>query len=486
MNNRVIANLIGKILCVEAAFLLPAAAVSAYYREPAAFKAILLTIAYMVLAGTILLLLRPDRKIYYAREGFVSVALAWIVMSVFGALPFYLSGEIPSFLDSFFETVSGFTTTGASILRDIEGLSKGLLYWRSFTHWLGGMGVLVFVLAFRSLDRNGGRGQSVHLLRAESPGPDVEKLVPRMHHSAKILYGIYIGLTVLEFVLLLAGGMPLFDSITTAYGTAGTGGFAIRADSIGGYSPYLQNVVTVFMALFGVNFSVYFLLLLRKPREAFGSAELRLYVAILVVATALIAWNISGMYGTLEETIRHSAFQVSSIMTTTGYCTTDFNLWPEFSKTILLILMLIGACAGSTGGGIKVSRLLLLYKSLRCELKRMLSPRTVRVVSVDGRTVDAQTLRGVSLYMTAYLFICGASLLLLSLNQFGLEVSFSAVMACLNNIGPGFGIAGPLGGYADFSVLSKLVLCMDMLIGRLEIFPILLLCAPQTWIHRKI
>ena len=351
--------------------------------------------------------------------------------------------------------------------------------WRSITHWLGGMGVLVFLLALHPMTK--GKGQSMYLMRAESPGPEVAKLVPKVQKSAMILYGIYCGLTLLQILLQALGGMPLFDNITTAFGTAGTGGFGIKADSIAGYSPYLQVVVTVFMALFGVNFGVYYLFLARKPLQALKSTELRIYVAILVISTALITVNILPQYSGVGESLRHAAFQVSSIMTTTGFATTNFDLWPEFSKAILLMLMVVGACAGSTGGGIKVSRVLLMLKAMKREHRRTVSPKTVSIIKLDGKVVDNDTLSGIWFYMTAYSVILVGSVLAVSLNNFGLETTISSVVACLNNIGPGFGVAGPMGGYADFSPLSKVVLCLNMLLGRLEIFPLLMLCAPISW-----
>ncbi|MBC8570014.1 TrkH family potassium uptake protein [Zongyangia hominis] len=479
MNYKVIYNIIGRILCVEAAFLVPAVAISTYYQETGAIRALWISIVAIACVGVLLLLPRPVKKDYYAREGYISVGLSWIIISLFGALPFYLSGEVPSYLDAVFETISGFTTTGASILENVEVMSRGLLYWRSFTHWLGGMGVLVFVLALHPMAR--GSGQSLHLLRAESPGPEVGKLVPKIHKSAKILYGIYIGLTLLQIVLLALGGMPLFDNVTTVFGTAGTGGFAVRADSMAGYSPYIQTVITIFMALFGVNFSVFYLFLSGHPRQALRSEEVRLYIGILAGATLLITLNILPHYANAGEALHHAAFQVSSIMTTTGFATTDFNLWPEFSKCILLLLMIVGACAGSTGGGIKVSRLLLLIKSMRMERKRILHPRSVSVISLDQKPISDETMRGVTLFMTAYFFTAALSFLIVSLDNMGLETSLSAVLACINNIGPGLDIVGPMGNYAAFSPLSKLVLCADMLLGRLEIIPLLMLFAPSAW-----
>ncbi|MCI8622495.1 MAG: TrkH family potassium uptake protein [Provencibacterium sp.] len=479
MNFKMVANLLGRILCVEALFLLPAVAVSLYFGEADAARALAVSCVITAGAGGLMLIPRPKKKNFYAREGFIVVALAWIVISLFGALPFYISREIPRFIDCLFETISGFTTTGASILTDIEAMSKGLLYWRSFTHWLGGMGVLVFLLAIAPSSK--GSGQNVFLLRAESPGPEVDKLVPRTHNSAQILYSIYIGMTFLEMVFLRLGGMPLFDTVTVTFGTAGTGGFAIRSSSVAEYSPYLQNVVTIFMILFSINFNLYFLILGRRFRQALKNEELWMYLGLLGGSILLIAQNTRSFYASFGESVHHAAFQAASIMTTTGFATVDFNLWPEFSKCILLLLMVAGACAGSTGGGIKVSRLLLLFKSMHAELRRMISPRLVRPIRMDGKPVGSDTLRGIYLYMSAYFTVTAVSLLFVSLDNFGLETTISSVFACLNNIGPGFGITGPMGNYAPFSSLTKLILCADMLIGRLEILPILLLFVPSVW-----
>ncbi len=482
MNYKMIANVIGRILCIEAVFLLPACLISLYYGEMGVIGPIIISVLLTAVVGVLLLLPKPGQSPYYAREGFVAVALTWLMISIFGALPFFLSGAIPNFLDCVFETISGFTTTGASILTDVEALPKGLLYWRSFTHWLGGMGVLVFVLAVHPMSK--GSGQSVYLLRAESPGPEVSKLVPKTHASAKILYGMYIGLSVLQFILLALGGMPWFDNITTVFGTAGTGGFAIRGDSMGGYSAYIQVVVTIFMTLFGVNFSVYYLLVMGKIKNALHNEELWLYLFVQAAATALIAFNVRSFFPTMGQAVQQAAFQVSSIMTTTGFATTNFDLWPEFSKWIILMLMFIGASAGSTGGGMKVSRILLMAKAARRERKRTVNPREITVVRMDGKMVNDETMQGIWMYLSYYLFIALASMLVVSTNQFGVETTFSAVVSCLNNIGPGFGVCGPMGSFAEFNPLSKIVLCFDMLLGRLEIVPFLMLIAPATWNKR--
>ena len=417
------------------------------------------------------------------KDGFVAVALCWIVMSLLGCLPFFLSKEIPNFIDAFFEIVSGFTTTGASVVSNVEGLSMGILYWRSFSHWLGGMGVLVFLLAVAPGDGQG-KGFTMHLLRAESPGPSVGKLVPKMRKTAAILYIIYVSLTLLNILFLLCGGMSVFESVCTAFGTAGTGGFGIRNDSLASCSPYIQNVTTVFMLLFGVNFSCYYLLLLRQFRSVFKDEELRLYIVIVAVSILLIVLNLRGMYATLADTVRHAAFQVSSIITTTGFATTDFDLWPSFSKAILLGLMVIGACAGSTGGGIKVARVLLLGKSLRRNIGKVLRPNRVQVVRNSGSVVDEQVLDNTNAYLAAYAVILLFSFIIISLDNFSVTTNISAVLACFNNIGPGLDAVGPTCNFGGYSGLSKLVLAVDMLAGRLEIFPILVLLSGSTWKRR--
>jgi len=398
-----------------------------------------------------------------------------------GCLPFYISREIPSFVDAFFEIVSGFTTTGASIVPQVEALSRSILYWRSFSHWLGGMGVLVFLLAFTGGD---GQGFTMHLLRAESPGPNVGKLVPKMRSTAAILYVLYVILTVLNILFLALGGMPLFEAVCHAFGTAGTGGFGVRNDSIAGYSPYLQNVTTVFMILFGVNFSCYYLLLMRQFGSVFKDEELRTYFGIILGSILLITLNIRGRYDTLEETIRHAAFQVGSIITTTGYATTDFDLWPSFSKTLLLCLMVVGASAGSTGGGLKVGRLLLLLKSARRNIRQMVNPRKVEVVRSNGSTVDEKILSNTNAYLSIYVIIVFVVFAIISLDGFSTGTNFSAVLACFNNIGPGLEIVGPTCNYSAYGDVSKLVLSWAMLAGRLEIFPVLVLFSRDTWKKR--
>ena len=418
------------------------------------------------------------RSAMYAKEGLIAVALSWIVLSLVGALPFTLSGQIPFYLDAVFEMISGFTTTGSSILPAVESLDRCMLFWRSLSHWIGGMGILVFMLAIVRMDG----GQAIHLLRAESPGPTVSKMVPRMVDSSKILYGIYFGLTVVQIILYLAGGDPLFDSLCNAFGTAGTGGFAIRNDSFASYSAYTQTVTTVFMALFGVNFSIYFFLLRRKFDLAWKNTELRWYVSIIVISTLLITFNIKSLYhGDFGYSLHHAAFTVSSVITTTGYGTENFDLWPEFSRVILVLLMIVGASAGSTGGGLKVSRVVILMRAAKAELRKILHPHTVKVITVDGKPVSGETVRAVSTYFILYVLIAAASVLLVSLDGYDGSTTLTAVLATFNNIGPGLGLCGPAGNFAFFSPLAKVVLCIDMLLGRLEIFPILVLFSLQTW-----
>lgn len=479
MNRKMIGKVLGFILLLECVFLFPSALIAIADGQMDVLRAFIGAMAAALAAGLALsFTCRNAENHFYAREGFLIVGLGWIVLSVVGALPFYLSGEIPRFVDALFEVISGFTTTGASILAAVEDMSRGLLFWRSFTHWLGGMGILVFVLAVVPV---GEGGYSLYVLRAESPGPTVDKLVPKMRQSAMILYGIYIALTVLDVIFLLAGGMDLFEALCTAFGTAGTGGFGIKNDSMASYSPYIQTVCTVFMALFGVNFSLYFLLLLGRVKDVLKSDELRLYLGIMLGSMGAIALNIRSLYPSLKEAFHHAAFAVSSIMTTTGFATEDFDLWPQFSRTIMVVLMVVGASAGSTGGGIKCARVVILFRTLSARLRQMLHPRSVNLVRMEGKTVSDDTIQGVYTYMTAYCAIAVLSVLLLSLDDLSLETNFTAVMACLNNIGPGLDLVGPTRNYAHFSDLSKVVLMLNMLLGRLEIFPLLLMLSPRTW-----
>ena len=484
MNYKMMGRFIAQTLFIEILFMAPALLISLFSGETAAWQGFLLTIAVtLAVAGVLYLLCKSAPNALNAKEGLVCVGVSWIVMSMFGCLPFVFSGAIPRYVDALFEIVSGFTTTGASILAAPVDMPSGILYWRSFSHWLGGMGVLVFLLALNPSGGKAGSGFTMHLLRAESPGPDVGKLVPKMRNTATILYLLYIVLTVLNIIFLLVGGVPLFDALCTAFGTAGTGGFGIRNDSIASYSPYIQNVTTVFMALFGINFSCYYLLLLGQFKSVFKDEELRLYIGIILVAIALIVWNLQGVYGTLEETIRHAAFQVSSIITTTGYATTDFDLWPSFSKMILMALMMIGACAGSTGGGIKVARVLLVFKSLRRNIRQVLRPNSVQVIRSNGQVTDEKVVTNTNAYLAAYVIIMVVSVILLSLDGFSPTTNISAVFACFNNIGPGLEAVGPTCNFAGFSDISKIVLILDMLAGRLEIFPILVLLSRRTWRH---
>lgn len=486
MNYRMIGRINAFILLIEALFMIPSMLLAFADRDFVVGRAFLGTIGIIVaFSGLLLLVCRRAKRGFYAREGFVCVGFGWILMSLFGSFPYWISGEIPSVLDAIFETVSGFTTTGASIVRSVEDLARATNYWRCFTHWLGGMGVLVFLLAIAPI---GGQseGFTMHLLRAESPGPSVGKLVPRMRRTAGILYIIYVLLTLLDFLFLLCGGMPAFDALCTAFATAGTGGFGVKNDSLASYSPYIQNVTTVFMLLFGVNFSCYYLILLRQIKNVLRDEEFRLYWGIVIGATLVIAWNLRGVsavlgYTSFGETLRHSAFQVSSIITTTGFATTDFDLWPTFSKAILLCLMAVGACAGSTGGGLKCARLLLLVKALGRNIRQLLHPNSVKVIHINGRQTDERTITNTNAYLAAYVAILVVSVLLVSIDRVSLTTSFTAVLACMNNIGPGLEIVGPTRNYADLSILSKIVLVIDMLAGRLEIFPIMILFSRRTW-----
>ena len=482
MNYKMMGRFLAQILSIEGVFMIPALIISLFCGETMAVKGFLWAIgAAIVLTLSLGIISRGAPSAFYAKEGLVCVGASWIVLSAVGCLPFWISREIPSYVDAFFEIVSGFTTTGASIVPEVEKLSKGILYWRSFSHWLGGMGVLVFLLAF-----TGGKGQgfTMHLLRAESPGPSVGKLVPKMRTTAAILYIIYVVMTILNVIFLLLGDMPLFDAVCTAFGTAGTGGFGIKNDSMAGYSPYLQNVTTIFMILFGVNFSCYYLLLIRQWKSVITDEEVKMYFGIILGSIVLIALNTRNLYGTLEETIRHTAFQVGSIITTTGYATVDFDLWPSFSKTILLCLMVVGACAGSTGGGLKVARMLLLLKDVRRNIRKMLNPRRVEVVRNNGAIVNEKILDNTNAYLSAYVVIIFLVFLVISLDGFSVGTNFSAVLCTFNNIGPGLEAVGPTCNFSIYSPLSKLVLSWAMLAGRLEIFPMLILFSSGTWKRR--
>ena len=481
MNHAMVRYLIGWMLGVESLFLLLPALTALIYREDVVLAYVGVAALCMALAA-LFCHKKPTNTRFYAREGFVTVALCWIVLALTGALPFMLSGEIPFVVDALFETISGFTTTGATILSDVEALSHASLLWRSLTHWVGGMGVLVFMLIVLPL----AGGQTIHLMRAESPGPSVSKLSPHLRDTAMILYAIYLGMTILETILLLLGGMPLFDALCTSMATAGTGGFGIWNTSIAHYnSYYLQAVVTVFMILFGINFSVYFLLLTRRFKAAFRIEEVRVYLGVILASSVVIALNVRHLFPSLLDSFHHAAFQVASIITTTGFSTVDFNQWPALSKAILVLLMFIGACAGSTGGGMKCSRILLMCKSIRKEMQFLIHPRAVRVNKIDGRRVPHEVMRSVNVFMIAYLLLFILSVLLLSITNEELITNFTAVAATLNNVGPGLELVGPAANFGFFSPLSKIVLMFDMLAGRLEVFPMLLLFAPGTWRREK-
>ncbi len=483
MNRKIIFYMLGQILKVESALLVLPLVCSAIYHEKSVFS-FLITIAFALGLGFLLTVLNKKHdKTFFAKEGFVIVALSWISLSLIGALPFVISGAIPNFIDAFFETVSGFTTTGSTILNgnEIEVMSKGLLFWRSFTHWIGGMGILVLVMAIVPTDS----GRSIHIIRAEMPGPVVGKLVPKLKSTAKILYLIYICLTVVEVILLLCGGMNLFESLVHSFGTAGTGGFGIKADSIASYSPYLQWVITIFMLVFGINFNIFYLVLAGKLRTAFKSEELWCYFGIVVAAVTLIAYNIYNLFDGFWETLRQSAFQVASVISTTGYATADFDTWPTLSKGILFILMFIGACAGSTAGGLKISRVLLLCKRISANLRHMIHPRGTESVRFEGKKVENETLNGVLVYFAIYFFCFFTILFLLFFESFDFETNISAVAACFNNVGPGFSKVGPAVNFGIYSPFSKIVLSFAMLLGRLEIYPIILLFTPRSWLKRR-
>lgn len=476
MNYSIIIYIIGWILKLEATFMLLPGITAIIYREKTGLV-FLITMAICLAAGIPLTRKKPKQKAFYTKEGFVTVALSWIVLSIMGAVPFVLSGAIPHPIDALFETVSGFTTTGASILSDVECLPHCVLIWRSFTHWIGGMGVLVFILSLLPLTG----GYHMNLMKAESPGPSVGKLVPKVQSTAKILYSIYLGLTLLQIILLLCGKMPLFDTLCTAFGTAGTGGFGIKNNSIAGYSTYIQVVVTIFMILFGINFNVYFFLLTKKFTQAFKCEEVRYYLGIIAVAIIIITFNVRHMFGSVGEALQHASFQVGSIITTTGFATTDFNLWPQVSRTILIILMFVGACAGSTGGGIKVSRFVILCKTIRKELHLYIHPNAVKKIKMDQKIVPHEVVRATNIFLIVYVLIFFGSVFLIAFDNFDYTTNFTAVAATLNNIGPGLELVGPTQNFNIFSYFSKSILIFDMLAGRLEIFPLLLLFVRDTW-----
>ncbi len=475
MNGKMIRNILGWLLIFECGFMLVPTVTALVYREREVW-AFLVTMLLCGAIGALFVWRKPKDSVLYAREGFVIVSLSWILLSLFGAIPFCISGTIPNYLDALFETVSGFTTTGASILTAVEPLPRCMLMWRSFTHWVGGMGVLVFIMAFIPLSG----GQNMHIMKAESPGPSVSKLVPRVKTTALILYSIYIVMTLIMFVLLLFGDMSVFEALCTALGTAGTGGFGVLNDSMASYSPYIQWVVTVFMLLFSVNFSCYYLLLLGRIKDVF-SAELRTFIAVVGTVMLVVTLNTRGLFDSLGEAIRHVAFTVASLISTTGFATENFDAWPELSRALLVLIMFIGACAGSTGGGLKISRLMILFRGAFNEIGNLIHPRRVKRVTVDGHPVDNEVVRATNVYMMWYVLLFTVSVILISFDDHDLITNFTAVTATINNIGPGLNLVGPTGNFAFFSLPSKLVLIFDMLAGRLELFPMLVLFAPATW-----
>ncbi len=480
MNYSKVFSTLGMMLVALAGLLLLPIIVAIIYRESCLGIYTAVAGCCLAVGALMSVLFRTKNQVIYAKEGFAITALSWLTLSAVGALPFYITGEIPSYVDALFETVSGFTTTGASIVTEITAMSRASLFWRSFTHWIGGMGVLVFVMAIIPLS-----DRSIHLMRAEMPGPIVGKIVPRAKDTAKILYLIYIVMTIVEIILLCIGDMPLFDSMVHSFGTAGTGGFGIKPDSIGGYSPYIQWVITIFMLMFGVNFNLYYLILIGRVRSVLRSRELWCYAGVVLVSVGMICANIMKMCSSFGEALRLSSFQVASIMTTTGFATTDFNLWPQLSKGILFILMFIGGCAGSTAGGLKVSRVVILFKMIVKELRNMLRPRSVNTVKFEGKQIEEKTLNNVGTYFALYIICYLAMFLMISgFDSFDFETNFTAVSACFNNIGPGFGAVGPASSFAGYSAGSKLVLTLGMLLGRLEIFPLIITLSPGTWMKK--
>lgn len=478
MNKRSIIYILGWVLIVDAVAMQIGTITSLIYGEKEAWYFVLTGVVSAILGVLAIKVKKPKNMVLYQKAGFASTSLSWILLSLVGCMPFWLSGEIPSFIDAFYETVSGITTTGATILNDVEALSKGMLMWRSFLHWLGGMGVIVFLLAI--IPKLGGQ-QNIFLMKAESPGPIIGKAVPRMRNYATMLYGIYITLTALEFILLLFGGLNVFEAINTSFSTAGTGGFGIYNSNAAAFdSYYVQTVIAVFMLLFGINFSVYLCLIARKFKQSLKFEELWIYLGIVAVSTAIIAFNISSIYKPYDA-FHQSFFYVSSIISTTGFGLTDVNKWPELSKTVIIILTFIGASAGSTGGGFKISRIILLFKEVRKEFSLLVHPRNVKLVKMDGKAVNHDIMRTTSMYLVLYIGVFAISFLLVSIDNMDFTTSFTAVAANLNNTGPGLGAVGPVGNYADFSILSKIVFIFDMLAGRLEIYPLLLLFAPSAW-----
>lgn len=485
MNYSILKYILGYVLKIEATFMLLPCVTSLIYHEKEGCYFFLVACVCMLL-GVLMTYRKPKNTVFYLKEGCLATSLSWIILSLFGAIPFWISGEIPQWENALFETISGFTTTGATVLSNVEGLSHTALIWRSFTHWIGGMGVLVFLLAILPLSG----GSSINLMRAESPGPSVGKLVPKVRYTAMILYTIYFGMTVIEFIFLLAGKMPVFDALTTAFGTAGTGGFGIKNDSIMGYSPYIQWVVAIFMILFGINFNFYFYILYRHFRKAISMEEIHYYLAMILIAVTIIFLNVRTMYPTGFEAMTHSVFQVASLATSTGFSTTDFDLWPQTSQTILIIVMFVGACAGSTGGGIKVSRIVIMFKTVLKELNSYIHPKSVRKINVEGKPVDHEVVRSINVFFITFMIIFSLSVFAISFEDEDLVTNFTAVLTTINNMGPGLSKVGPTQNFGHFNVFSKLVLMFDMLAGRLELFPLLILFHPAIWkdsfeSHRK-
>ncbi len=473
MNYRMIRYILGWVLRVEGALLALPVLIALIYRESQGYAYLCCAIGCLIV-GTIGSFRRPKETEIYFKDGMVAVSLSWIFMSMIGALPFVITGEIPHFINAMFEIVSGFTTTGASILSNVEALSHASLFWRSFSHWIGGMGVLVFILMLIPVKS----GLSMNLMKAESPGYNVSKFVPRVRNTAILLYKIYLAMTVINILILLTSGMAWFDSLCVTFGSAGTGGFSVLNSGCATYTPFQQTVIAIFMILFGVNFGFYYLLLTRKTKSAFKMEEVRAYFLIILAAIIFIVWNVRSMYPSISETIRHSLFQVASIITTTGYSTTDFNIWPEFSKNILIILMFVGACAGSTGGGIKVSRIMIFIRVVKRRLFSYVHPYSVRKIRMDGKSVEENQVQEIGIFLAAYVLIFAASMFLISLDSFSFETNFTAVAATLNNIGPGLAEVGPMSNFGGYSILSKMILIFDMLAGRLELFPMLIFLVP--------
>lgn len=476
MNFKMIKYTLGWIMVFEAAFFVLPIITAVCYLEWQSLLAFLLSAAICLGLGALSVYKKPENTVIFAREGFVIASLSWVVMSLFGALPFIFSGATTSFADALFESASGFSTTGSSIFKEVESLPHAILMWRSVTHWIGGMGVLVLLMVFLPLCG----GQNMHIMRAESPGPDVSKLVPKVKETALILYSIYLGLTVIQFIAMLISGMNLFESVNTALATAGTGGFGFRNDSFASATPVQQIIVTVFMLLFAVNFNSYYLILRLKFKDAINS-EVRTFVLIVVAAIAIITLNISHMYGSIEEAMRHAAFNVASLVSSTGFASADFDAWPALSKTILVLIMFIGACAGSTGGGIKVSRILILFKGFVNEIQTLIHPKQIKKIKLDKRPVNKEVVRSVNAYIACFVVVFATSLLLISLEGKDLVTNFTAVLATINNMGPGLEAVGPTSSFADFSDFSKIVLTFNMIAGRLELFPMLILMSPATW-----